>query len=229
MPNENLVYEAKFAPIVVELTKNIEEAGSLSTSKNLVVGEEAILYATINYGYIFTGWYQNDELVFDKPEYHFFVDYENVYEARYIINKISISKNIDESGSLTDFEFGYVLGEELKITFDMDPSYTWYGWFKNGELLYTNYSIIIVITDEEISYVAKTGKYTLNIISNANSRDYALISFETFGGTNIQPMKANEFEYKVPKKAGYLFTGWYIDEELTTPYNFDSAIKSDLT
>ncbi len=33
----------------------------------------------------------------------------------------------------------------------------------------------------------------------------------------------------VPVREGYTFTGWYIDEELTTLYNFDTILSADIT
>ena len=59
------------------------------------------------------------------------------------------------------------------------------------------------------------------------------VAFETNGGEEIQSVRvANGHSLNEPErvlKEGYTFAGWYTDEELTTPYNFESGVKEDFT
>lgn len=59
------------------------------------------------------------------------------------------------------------------------------------------------------------------------------ISFDTNGGSNIWSKRVSETEIITlpnnPTKEGYLFTAWYIDEELTTLFNLDELIVEDIT
>ena len=59
------------------------------------------------------------------------------------------------------------------------------------------------------------------------------VTFNTNGGNEIDTQiieKGNKaVEPEVPVKEGYTFNGWYTDEELTTPYDFDTPVDSDIT
>ena len=231
MENNDYVYEARYVEVVVELTKNIEEAGNLSISKNLVLGKEATITATVNYGYIFIGWYKNSELVASTLDYEFVLQNENVFEARYIENRISISKYLDETGSISDYNFGYLLNQELELTFTINEGYTWYGWYLDGELLSEEYTITITITNEEHEYVAKAEKYVLTITPNLDNccRDYAIITFDSKGGSEVSSQKSYEAKYIIPTKNKALFAGWYLDEDCNNEFKFDQTLTDDIT
>lgn len=62
---------------------------------------------------------------------------------------------------------------------------------------------------------------------------YYDVTFESNGGSDVdsQKIKPNGTVKKPanPTKSGFIFDGWYSDEDLTEPYDFKSAVKSDLT
>ena len=231
MENSNYVYEARYVEVVVELTKNIDEAGNVSISSNLRLNKTATITATINYGYIFIGWYKNDTLVSSESSFEITIEEENVYEARYYVSRISISKSIDESGTISKYEIGYLLNQELELTFTIKDGYTWYGWYLDGELQTTNKTITITITNEEHSYVATTKKYVLTIAPNLDNCcvDYATITYDSKGGNEVASQKSYDVKYIIPTKTNSLFAGWYLDEEYTTEFKFDQVIEDDIT
>lgn len=59
------------------------------------------------------------------------------------------------------------------------------------------------------------------------------ITFETMGGSSIEPVSANRFdtieEPKAPSREGYEFTGWFIDDTLETEAEFPLSTSSDVT
>lgn len=59
------------------------------------------------------------------------------------------------------------------------------------------------------------------------------VSFETNGGETIQSVRiANGHTLEEPErvlKEGYVFAGWYTDEELTNLYNFDDRVTDSFT
>ncbi|KAA2302188.1 InlB B-repeat-containing protein, partial [Clostridioides difficile] len=54
------------------------------------------------------------------------------------------------------------------------------------------------------------------------------VSFESNGGTTVEAQAVNEgakaMAPTAPTLEGYVFSGWYIDRDLTTPYNFTTAV-----
>ncbi len=64
-------------------------------------------------------------------------------------------------------------------------------------------------------------------------KDKATVTFETNGGSTIDPI-TDYVTYPIdqptdPYKQGYAFTGWYTDTALTTEYDFDSVLSTDIT
>lgn len=59
------------------------------------------------------------------------------------------------------------------------------------------------------------------------------ITFETNGGEEVQSVRvANGHSLSEPErvlKEGYVFAGWYTDEELTIPYDFENSVTEALT
>ncbi|MBQ7975036.1 MAG: InlB B-repeat-containing protein [Clostridia bacterium] len=59
------------------------------------------------------------------------------------------------------------------------------------------------------------------------------ITFETNGGEELQSLRiANGHTLEEPKtilKEGYVFAGWYTDDELTNAYNFDDRVTDSFT
>lgn len=66
-----------------------------------------------------------------------------------------------------------------------------------------------------------------------NMKSYQIVNFNTNGGTLIDPLKVEKGkcieEPIAPKKDHVLFQGWYIDQELTVPFDFSNPVNSDLT
>lgn len=62
--------------------------------------------------------------------------------------------------------------------------------------------------------------------------DKFLITFDSDGGSHIPPvevLKSQVITMPIPEKQGYIFEGWYIDEERTQPYNFELGAYASLT
>lgn len=60
------------------------------------------------------------------------------------------------------------------------------------------------------------------------------VTFDTTGGTDIEPQKLmyGDFidEPEEPTREGYTFSGWYIDENLTVPWDMEEdTVSSSLT
>lgn len=100
--------------------------------------------------------------------------------------------------------------------------YRFEGWYSNSELT-APYDFTKPVTADITLYA----KWTLDV-----EQSY-IVSFDTFGGTAIpdrvilggQAIKT----VTLPFKAGYLFTGWYVDPSWNIPYNLNAPVNEDLT
>ncbi|WP_179218642.1 InlB B-repeat-containing protein [Saccharibacillus sp. O23] len=96
------------------------------------------------------------------------------------------------------------------------------GWYSNSELT-TPYDFTVPVTGDITLYA----KWTSDV-----EKSY-IVSFDTSGGTVIADKmilsgQAVKTVY-LPFKAGYLFTGWYVDPSWKIPYNLDTPVTEDLT
>jgi|GEM_PF-6495392 len=93
------------------------------------------------------------------------------------------------------------------------------GWYKDSAL--TQKVESVTLSDSDIT-----------LYPNIQKGHY--IYFNTGdGGSNIDPMFVEPSKVSVapaePTKAGYVFAGWYTDEECTSTFTFGSELSSDVT
>ena len=108
------------------------------------------------------------------------------------------------------------------VTKPTDPQktgYTFVGWYTD-EALTTAYDFNTPVTGELTLYA----KWQTNTYQ---------VSFDTDGGSEV---KSQEIEYNNPAtkpvdptREGYLFLGWYTNQEFTTLYDFDTPVTGDTT
>lgn len=112
-----------------------------------------------------------------------------------------------------------------KVEKPEDPTkegYTFGGWYVDEELT-AEYDFDVAVTSD-ITLYAKWDEIPVAIFT---------VTFESNGGSAVEVQTVQEGD-KVerpedPIKEGYNFGGWYVDEELTTEYDFDAAVTSDIT
>src|SRR5690606_3727234 len=88
--------------------------------------------------------------------------------------------------------------------------------------------------------ISLTTPFTFGTMPDENLIVYAkwtinqyTITFDSSGGTDIVPItqdyNSNVDKPNDPTLIGYTFNGWFIDEDLIEPYNFDKMPASDIT
>ena len=83
----------------VLLTSNVDNAGNLSGEGVYKYGKKVTISATTNAGYFFAGWYEDDILITTESTYSFDMHLKNInYEARYTVNKYTITINNQADG-----------------------------------------------------------------------------------------------------------------------------------
>lgn len=92
------------------------------------------------------------------------------------------------------------------------------GWFADAELTQP-YDFATPVTGD------------LTLYSNWELNEYT-VTFHTNGGTEVAAQTVQYGKYPVkpvnPKKEGFTFAGWFLDEELTQPYRFNVSVKADM-
>ena len=205
--------------------KFVNDDGTLLKEAQFVYGSTAFYQLnetptkkpTVQYTYTFAGWDKKLGTVTDD------ITYTATYEAT--VNKYKITfKNEDGSMlQISEVEYGklpvYEKDTPTKAA-TVQETFTFAGWDKEiskvtGEAVYTATYTSKPITKDSINY-----KYfTVAFVSNGGSEVVSQLVAE--GGVAFRPEE--------PLRERYTFGGWYIDEALTKPFSFATAITSDIT
>jgi uncharacterized repeat protein (TIGR02543 family) len=85
-------------------------------------------------------------------------------------------------------------------------------------VLFVVFSFILIACKSDLG-VSDDGPYTITFNSN--------------GGTPVETLTVDEHDFflppSVPTKEGYVFAGWYIDEDLIYPMAFNAGTAASLT
>lgn len=160
-------------------------------------------------GYDFLGWFMEDTLI-NAPFVYSFAGNITLMARWEAFEEFSITFNSCGGGtfdSLSVFD-----GSEIpELPIPNRTNYDFLGWHYEDELLNVpfNYNF-----DQDITLVAR---WEINI-------EY-IISFNTDGGDPVESLLVHDgdqvTELPIPTKSGYLFLGWYHNDQLvTTPLNF---------
>ncbi|MDY4221555.1 MAG: InlB B-repeat-containing protein [Candidatus Faecousia sp.] len=88
-----------------------------------------------------------------------------------------------------------------------------------------------------VSRLASVDRQTTLYARFVDESEAAVITFETFGGRELEPMVFAKGEYLLTKpveslytsKEGYSFVGWCVDEECTTGFGYTDPIEQSMT
>ena len=149
-----------------------------------------------------------------------------VYETPVIENQFSIYFDANGgTGSFGPWTIRDTNKEELpdieEIGFVAPDGYEFAGWKVKGvEDLLAPGTLVGISSDVTLVAQWKVApKYTVTFDSNGGSPVDSQIVVK--GDQVTRPTD--------PTRAKYIFLDWYTDEELTNPYNFEDAVRSDLT
>lgn len=212
MPSESVVYTAKWTYYSVTTQQNIAEAGDITQKDDqpVAVGDEVTLTATSNYGYIWLGWYDGEELISTDMTYSFVMQAESVvYTARWTYYSVTTQQNNDLAGSITLKDDEPVnVGDSVIITASTNDGYTWSGWYDGENLLTSDLSYQFVMPEENVVYTAKWIECPVTLEKN----------IEAAGNVtgNEKTVLGKETTITAITNDGYTFLGWYCNEELVT-------------
>ena len=237
----SMTFVAIFSQTVkLSIIKNINAAGEVDGEGEYAYNTNVEISAEAASGYIFDGWYVNDELVSTSEIYNFRMWSDDVVlEARFIYLKheLKIKSNNVEKGTVR------IVGDENVAYYEEDVELIEYskqvtivantlqetrflGWFdEHGELVDTNAVYSFVMPDEDVSLYAKWNYFKLDIDLSSGHTDQVLPDHYTDG---------NDVSIKIPEKEYCIFSGWtlHINGEVIREGAYDlritSSIKEDI-
>ena len=212
-------WEVSISEYVVNVLKNIENAGTATGGGLKVEGTSVTLEATCEEGYRFVGWFVGGVNVCETQSYTFDVTQEVTVTATWEIIEYTINLTVDPADPVVGTVTGagtYEYGEEVTLeATTTSEGYTFLGWFVGGESISSEATFTFVPDgDKDI-----TAKWKINT--------YALIVNKNIG-TAGDIEGAGEYAYGASvtliatENPGYAFLGWYADGS-------DTPITTDKT
>ena len=152
----DVVINVKWNFFTVSTTSNNESAGTYSVldNKKISIGESVTLTAATASGYTWLGWYCNENLLTLNKVYTFVMDSEDMaFTAKW--SKVTLCKNIDKAGDLTNLNGTYSYGDQVLINATLYLGYTFIGWYFDETKLTEEQSLTITMTEEDPTYTAR--------------------------------------------------------------------------
>ena len=113
----------------------------------------------------------------------------------------------------------YYYEQEITITAEVLNGYTFDYWIDNNQQKYNDSKVTLTqgTTNISLTATAKANEYTITYNTNGGT---ATVSEQKvkFGEQLTQPEN--------PTYKGYTFIGWYIDEEASTPFDFNTTMPA---
>ena len=173
--------------------------------------DDSLLPTPEKKGYSFEGWYLDEELSLKFDIAMVTKDMEKIpLYAKYTINTYKV--NVVDGDEIREYSFVY--GDTISLVTPTDPVNTFGGYFldKDHTVPFTSK----VMDDRNIVLYVKWIEPEIRVNYVTNSED--TLSTET-----IPYSKLVSHSYPTPKKTGYSFDGWYMDESLKTEFSFESV------
>ena len=212
----------------VNISKNIESAGTVTGNGTYHYGDKVTLTANTTDGYNFLGWYKSGEAtpISTKSTYEFTMTDSGVnFEAKWNYYTMTIEKNDYYAGQV-NFTTRYIsVGKEIELSATTNDGYNFLGWFKNDsdEPITTETKYKFTMLAEDVKFTAKWSSYYVTVTNENNQAGYSNI-------TNQRISIGKEVKLVATTRDGYNFLGWYDKNDLlVTPnpeYTFTMAANN---
>ena len=228
-------------PVAGGTAKFAVGTGSQQTEGNVNDGESITLYATANTGYHFVNWTLNGNEVSESATCSVTVSQAANYIANFEINTYTVNVSTNgEGGSATASAATAEHGSEVTLTATRKDGYEFAGWYDGETKVSDNESYTFTVTSN-INYTARFNEvggtpttYTIVVEANIPGTGIAFIktgtSTDVTGGVYNANSNITLVAVSDKDENGYLFAGWYIDDEFVSSKNEISiTLDSDVT
>ena len=169
-------------------------------------------------GFSFDGWYTDEEL---SEAYDFATPVTSDFTlyAKWNVRSFSVKFETDGGTAISEQTVEYNSYATKPSKNPEKQNCTFNGWFKDAECK-EKFNFRTGITADTVIYAGWT------------FLGYK-VTFETNGGSAVSSQSILDngcaSEPKEPSMAGYSFSGWYTDQELTAAFDFTTAITANIT
>ena len=229
--NQDITLKAKW----IENTFNIKTLATAGGSYTNINGnyqfEDSIeLIATPNIGYEFVGWYDSrDNLLSNSSNYTYIVSKsDEVITAKFNL----ITHNVEyivPNGTTNNNPTVVGYNDSYELINASHEGYQFAGWYLEDNYITPVYELDNLDTNLVLygKFIPKT--YTLTLNTNIK---YSILFDDNYDGGALN----EQFIYtgdtiiipNNPTREGYIFAGWYLEDNSLNYFNFDEEITEDL-
>ena len=219
VPTESVTVTAEFGLAHYDLVVNLGEGITISDhEERYYEGQEIPLIAIVAPGYTFDGWYLNGELVASELGYTFVMTseaYTLLAKSTPVDYSLAVNESLSDAGEVICSKYIFNVGNEIRLSYSLNPGYSFVGWFQGDELLSSeiNYSFVASANDLAIEARCALKEYNLNVVATVGG------TVSSIGGKYTV---SDKITLTATPETSYDFIGWYIDGEV---YSFDREIS----
>jgi len=185
-----------------------------------VYGNDVELLSPSRIGYKFIGWYTNKNLTSKIEKISSITTGTVTLYAKWEEADYTITYKLDGGTNNKSNPTAYSYGEEVILGNASKVGYTFVGWYTDPEFT------------DKIEKINKTDYGDFILYAKFTINKYT-ITFDSNGGSLVEPLTA-DYGTKIikpdnPIKEGYVFVGWFSDEELTKLYTLSTMPSDDIT
>ena len=186
-------------------------------------------------GYTFGGWYFDENTWLNPVN-------EDTYLHTALTGDVSVYAKYTQTPApepqeytITFYADGrkagtFVTAGNEKITLPaapQKPGYTFGGWY------FDENTWLNPVNEDTYLHTALTGDVSVYAKYTQTPAPEYIVTFDTRGGSDIPPEEFSAIESEaalpVPQRAGFTFTGWYLDSACRTPVEYPYALSGDVT
>lgn len=197
-------------------TDNYGLAGAYTViaGREFAIGSTVSLSATVNEGYIFEGWYIDDECLSTELEYNYTVSSYDVYiEVRYSYYSLSTYSYTDDEGAAGTYTAKsnekIIPGTKVELSATVNEGYNFEGWYNDERLVSTALTFTYEMPYSDTYLEARYSSYTVSTSSENNVANVAGTYTSLY---NKMVVAGDTVELTATVNEGYTFEGWYIDD-----------------
>lgn len=190
----------------VFFSENISEAGYIPNNTTRYYGVSVTISATTKSGYTWVGWFDGDTRVSESASYTFTMPAHDVlYTAKWC--KVTLEKNYLQAGTITSLNDKYSEGDQVTVTAQTNPGFTWLGWYDGTTKVSDGASL-----DYTFEMPSQNKTYTAKWMPCPVTLETNLLGAGELCGVEGATVAGESTTITAIPNNGYTWLGWYDGE-----------------
>lgn len=175
-------------------------------------------------GYIFDGWYEDEDCHDDKFNFGTAITRDITLYAKWTVNTYTVTVNNDNGTPPTKTSPAY--NTKVEVDVPEKAGYAFIGWIADPSsvipVLNTDGKYEFTMPAHDVTLTANWSTNAYTVTFDGNGHDLDVVKVSVAHNTRVE-------KPATPTTRGYTFHGWYTDKDCTAAFNFNTPITADTT